>query len=149
MKNRLIWKSCITEAIKKAKLSSTLINPDEVQEIINALERLKEYNTAVAPTPIDVGALADKRFPPLPAHFKDGSSSRSYNKARATFIEGATAALERMQGDAATMMDDFFAWAWESGWNYINISRRWWNRVDDYVTTADLYAQYQREKNAK
>lgn len=39
--NNSIWNTCIGEAIRKAKLSGTLIPSNEVDEIISELEKLK------------------------------------------------------------------------------------------------------------
>lgn len=43
-KNQSIWNTCIGEAIRKAKLASTMISKDEVDEIITRLQSLLDID---------------------------------------------------------------------------------------------------------
>lgn len=64
--NNSIWNTCIGEAIRKAKLSGTLIPSNEVDEIISELEKLKR-TTPKEPETVqgnDEKGVTDNFIPP-------------------------------------------------------------------------------------
>lgn len=102
-------------------------------------------------TPIDVEKIKQMAWERFPHHQQPifGYDTDVNELPRRTFIEGATAALERMQGDFKPFME----WASETGWSK-HTARDVWSKsfsleYSEPCSYADLYAQYQREKNAK